>query len=125
VQETFAMPLRWQAAAMPQARQNWAIGCGHIAIASLAAENLRVGSLTTVVSLISGQSMIQQPGWGTRLMIKPNFHIKGRGMRGMKGDVLTLYTENGSGNLNITGWKIPLYPPHPPTQLDLRHGAVS
>ena len=53
------------------------------------------------------------------------FTQQGWGMGVIRGDVLTLYTENGSGNLNITGWKIPLYPPHPPTQLDLRHGAVS
>jgi hypothetical protein len=119
------MPLRWQAAAMPQARQNWAIGCARIAIASLAAENLGVGSLTMVGSPISGLSMIRQLDWGAKLMIEPNFQSKGRGMRVIKGDVLTLYTENGSGNLNIYGWKIPPHHPHPPTRQDLRHGAVS
>jgi hypothetical protein len=77
-----------------------------------------------VGSPISGLSMIRQLDWGTKLMVEPNFHSKGRGMRVIKGDVLTLYTENGSGNLNIYGWKIPPHHPHPPTQQDLRHGAV-
>ena len=41
---------------------------------------------------------------------------KTRGMRVIKGDLLSLYIESGSGNLNIYGENIPPHYPHPPTQ---------
>ena len=53
------------------------------------------------------------------------FDSKAGGMRVTEGDVLTLYKQIASGNLNIYGWNIPPHYPDPPTRQDLRHGAVS